>query len=155
MRDSFWRRRIVRPIAAQLSQGVTPEKIALTLALGFALSIFPILGSTTLLCALAGFVLKMNQPIIQVVNYFAYPAQLALLIPFYRAGETLFRQPHVPLSIPLFFQRIHAGFLQFLKDFGLIAAQGIVVWCLVAPLLVGAIYFTARPPLRAFARRLS
>jgi uncharacterized protein (DUF2062 family) len=155
MSSSFWNRRVVTPIATQLKQGVTPEKIALTLALGFALSIFPILGSTTILCALAGIALKMNQPIIQLVNYFGYPAQLALLIPFYRAGETLFHQPHVPLSIPLFFQRIHADFLQFLKDFGMIAVQGIVVWCLIAPLLVCAIYFTTRPPLRALARGIA
>ena len=50
---SFWRRRVVEPIAGQLKQGITPEKIALTIALGMALGIFPILGSTMLLCALA------------------------------------------------------------------------------------------------------
>ena len=93
----FWQRRVVAPIVAQLKQGITPEKIALTLALGAVLGIFPILGSTTLLCALAGMWLRLNQPVIQLVNYFVYPAQVALLLPFYRAGESLFGQPHVPI----------------------------------------------------------
>src|SRR5258706_253132 len=86
---SFWQRRVVIPILNQLKQGITPEKIALTIALGALLSVFPILGATTLLCSLAAFALRLNQPIIQVINYLAYPLQIALLIPFYRAGERL------------------------------------------------------------------
>jgi uncharacterized protein (DUF2062 family) len=150
-RPSFWQRRFIGPIVAQLRQGITPEKIALTIALGMVLGIFPILGSTTLLCGLAALWLRLNQPVIQLVNYFAYPLQLALIIPLYRAGEMLFRQTPVPLSIPFLFERFQADFGQFLRDFGMIALQGIVVWCLLAPVLVGALYFTLRPPLRRLA----
>ena len=50
---SFWHKRIVGPIVAQLRQGIAPEKVALTIALGMVLGVFPILGSTMLLCALA------------------------------------------------------------------------------------------------------
>ena len=153
-RESFWQRRIVAPIAAQLQQGITPEKIALTIALGFVLGTFPILGSTTLLCGIAALVFRLNQPIIQLVNYVTYPLQLALLIPFYRAGETLFGKAHIPLSIPLLFQRFGADAWQFLKDFGIIAVQGIVVWTLLAPVCIAAFYFLTRPPLRALATKL-
>jgi uncharacterized protein (DUF2062 family) len=151
---SFWQRRIVAPIVAQLRQGITPEKIALTIALGLVLGIFPILGSTTLLCGLAAVTLRLNQPIIQLVNYFVYPLQLALIIPLYRAGEILFRQAPVPLSIPLIFARFRADFWQFLRDFGMIAVQGVVVWCLLAPLVVAILYFSLRPALRTLAGRI-
>ena len=151
---SFWKRRIVAPITGQLRQGITPEKIALTLALGAVLSIFPILGATTILCTLAAFVLRLNQPIIQLINYLAYPAQLALLIPFYRTGETLFGQPHVLLSITFLLARFRADPGQFLRDFGMIGVQGIAVWGLIAPFLATVIYFAVRPPLRALAARL-
>jgi uncharacterized protein (DUF2062 family) len=154
-RESFWQRRIRRPIIGQLKQGITGRKIAATIAIGIVLAIFPILGSTTLLCALAGFLFKLNQPIIQTVNYFSYPLQLALLIPFYRAGETLFGHPHVPLSIPLFIARIRVDFLQFLRDFGLIAVDGIIVWCLLAPILAGLLYLALRPPLLALEKRIA
>jgi len=149
---SFWKRRVVAPIVGQLRQGTTPEKIALTIALGGVLGIFPILGSTTILCGLAAYWLRLNQPIIHLVHYFAYPAQLALLIPFYRAGSTLFGQPHIPLSLSFLIDRFRADAWQFLGDFGMIGVRGIVVWCLVAPLLAAAVYFALRPPLRALAR---
>lgn len=150
---SFWKRRVVTPIVGQLRQGITPEKIALTIALGGVLSIFPILGATTILCALAGFTLKLNQPIIQLINYLAYPAQLALLIPLYRAGEMLFGKPPVPLSISFLLESFRTDPARFLREFGMIGLQGIAVWMLLAPLLVTVLYFTLRPPLRALARR--
>ena len=153
VRESFWKRRVVTPLVAQLKQGVTPEKLALTVALGLVLGIFPILGATTLLCGAAAIALRLNQPVIQLVNYFAYPVQLALIIPIYQAGEKLFENAPIPLSIPLIFERFRADFGQFLRDFGMIAVQGIVVWCILAPVLVAVLYFTMRPLLRKLARR--
>src|SRR5471032_1986618 len=89
----FWRERVVGLIGSQLTQGVTPQKIALTVALGINLAMFPILGSTTLLCAAFAFWFKLNQPIIQLVNWPAYPLQFAMLLPFVRLGEWLLRAP--------------------------------------------------------------
>ncbi|MGB1560412.1 MAG: DUF2062 domain-containing protein [Sinimarinibacterium flocculans] len=150
----FWQRRVVAPIVAQLKQGITPEKIALTLALGAVLGIFPILGSTTILCAAIGIWLKLNQPVIQIVNYFMYPVQIALLLPFYRAGETLFDQPHVPIfSVTELMQRFQSSPTQFLVDYGMVGVYGIVVWALVAPLLLAGLYYGSCPLLRALGRR--
>ncbi len=150
-RPSFWQRRVVLLILAQLRQGITPEKIALTIALGLVLGLFPIIGSTTLLCSLAALVLRLNQPVIQLVNYLTFPLQLALIIPVYRAGERLFFQTPVPLSIPLIHARFQADFGQFLRDFGQIALQGVAVWCLLAPLFLWVAYFSLRPLLRRLA----
>ncbi len=151
---SFWQRRVVTPIVSQLKQGITPEKIALTLALGAVLGIFPILGSTTILCAVAGLWLRLNQPVIQVVNYFMYPVQIALLLPFYRAGETLFGQQHVPIfSVTELMQRFQESPMQFLVDYGMVGVYGMVAWAIVAPALIAAIYFLTRPLLRKLARR--
>jgi uncharacterized protein (DUF2062 family) len=151
---SFWQRRVVAPIANQLKQGITPEKIALTIALGLLLSVFPILGATTLLCAVFAFVLRLNQPIIQLINYLAYPLQIALLIPFYRGGERLLGLTPVPLNIPLLLERYRADIGQFFRDFSLIALGGILVWLIVAPLAIAAIYFAIRPALRVLAARI-
>lgn len=48
------------------------------------------LGSTTLLCALAAATLRLNLPAIQLVNAVAYPLQIALLIPFLQLGSRMF-----------------------------------------------------------------
>ncbi len=77
------RRKIVNPILDLLRQGITPEKIALSIALGLTLGVAPVLGSTSILCLLAAFVLGLNLPAIQLVNYLVYPLQLALLAPFF------------------------------------------------------------------------
>lgn len=151
---SFWQRRVVAPIVNQLKQGITPERIALTIALGLLLSVFPIIGATTLLCGLVAFALRLNQPIIQVINYLAYPLQLALLIPFYRAGEYVLCLKPVPLNISLLFERFRADAGQFFKDFGLIAVGGVVVWLVLAPFVASAIYFAIRPLLRTLSARL-
>ncbi len=142
-----------KTIVTQLRQGVTPKEIALTIALGLVLGVFPILGATTLLCGIAAARLRLNQPVIQLVNYVAYPLQLAAIIPFYRAGESLFGQPHLPLSIPMLIERFRTDIGTFIGDFWLLAVQGIVVWCLVAPLVAFATYHALQPALRALVRR--
>ena len=151
---SWWQRRVVAPIVAQLRQGITPPQIALTLAPGSVIGILPILGVTTLLCALFALVLRLNQPVIQVVNYLIYPVQIALLFPFYRAGEKLFGADPVPLlSITELNARFWAAPGQFFVDYGMVALYGVAVWALLAPLLAGALYVMLRPPLAALARR--
>jgi uncharacterized protein (DUF2062 family) len=151
---SFWQRRIVAPVLAQLRQGVSPDQIALTLALAAVLGIFPVFGVTTLLCGLAAVWLRLNQPLIQLANYALTPLHLALLLPFYRSGEALFRQPHLPIfSIDELLARFEAGPLSFLVDYGMVVVYGIVVWLLLAPPLCAVLYFASRPLLRRLARR--
>ena len=145
--------RAVTEIVRQFKQGVTPEQVALTIALGLVIGVFPILGATTILCGIVAAVLRLNQPIIQLVNYVAYPAQVVTLIPFYRAGESLFNRPHLPLSIPMLMDRFRDDAGKFFSDFGIVAVYGIVVWCLIAPIVVAAIYYVTRPSLRVLAQR--
>lgn len=150
---SFWKRRVVAPIIGQLRQGATPEKLALTIALGCVVGVFPILGAATPLCALVAWAMRLNQPVIQIVNYFVYAGQLALLIPFYEAGNLLFMSEPIPLSMSLIIERFQADFWQFLRDFGMVAVYGIVVWAALAPLGMAAIYYSVRPVVRRLARR--
>lgn len=145
-RPSLWRRHVLTPVLAQLRQGVSPEKIALTLTLGAVVGVFPILGVSTALCVVAGLWLRLNQPILQLVNYLVYPLQLVLLLPFYRTGERLFGSEPVPLfSATELVERFRAGPAQFLADYGMVGLYGIAVWLLVAPACAAALYFSLRP----------
>ena len=74
-----------------LQTGMSVQKISLCIAFGIVLGIFPVLGATTLLCAVAAFILRLNLPAIQVVNYVVYPLQIFLLVPFYILGSWIFR----------------------------------------------------------------
>jgi len=65
---TFLRRRIWAPLQGGLRQGVTPEKLAFSSAVGASLGVFPVLGTTSLLCVLAAAVWRLNQVGIQVAN---------------------------------------------------------------------------------------
>jgi len=149
---SFWRRRVLDVILAQLKQDITPQKISLTLALGMALGIFPILGATTLLCFLFGLWLKLNQPIIQVVNYLIYPLQLVLILVFVRIGEFMVRATPVSFSIPELFRKFHESPREFFRQFGMTGVHGIIGWLLVAPFVAAGLYFLFLPLMKKLAR---
>lgn len=144
----FWQERVVAVIVAQLKQGITPGKIALSIALGFTLGIFPIIGASTALCLLAGVLLKLNQPLLLLVNSFTVPLQPAMVLVFVRMGERILQAPHVTFSIPELFHKFFANPVTFLQEFGLTGLHGILAWSLVAPFIVAGIYFLTHPPLR-------
>lgn len=147
------RRRLFRPILDLLRQGVTPEKIALSVSLGVALGVFPVLGSTTILCALAALVLRLNLPAIQIVNYFVYPLQIALLLPFFRVGEWLFGVPRLHLAVPQIYAMIQASAWGATVALWTTTWHAMVVWCFVAPIFVAATYLILVPVLRRALRR--
>jgi hypothetical protein len=150
--EGFFRRRMARPIIELLRQGVTPEKMALSLALGIALGVFPVLGTTTALCAVVALAWRLNLPAIQIVNYFVYPVQIALLIPFFRAGETLFGAAHLPLSVTQIVALVRASFWDATRMLWTTIWHAAVVWCLVAPVFVALAYLALVPLLRRALR---
>ena len=153
MEEGYFKRRLVRPILDLLQQGVTPEKIALSVALGSALGVFPALGWSTTLCAIAAIVLRLNIPAIQIVNYFVYPAQIALLVPFFRWGEKLFHAPHFPISVPQIYGLFHAGAWMAVKLLWTTIWHAMVVWGMIAPVFIGLVYLILVPLLRRAMRQ--
>jgi uncharacterized protein (DUF2062 family) len=155
MSEGFFYRRLARPILELLRQGITPEKIALSVALGAALGIFPAIGLSTTFCAIAALFLRLNLPAIQIANYFVYPLQIALLLPFFRLGEKLFRAPHLPISVEQIHAMIRADIWQAIRLLWTTTWHAIAVWCLVAPAFVAALYTILAPALRYKMSRIS
>jgi uncharacterized protein (DUF2062 family) len=146
----LWRDSIAL-IIGQLTQGVTPQKIALSVALGLSLGFFPIIGTTTMLCAIAALRFRLNQPIIQLVNWLVYPLQLALILVFIRIGEWITHAPHVSLSIPYLFQKFHEAPANFFQEFGMSALRGVIAWLFIAPVLTAVTYAVVLPSLKKLA----
>ncbi len=79
--------RLWDPVLALLKQGLTPEEVALALAVGAGLGVCPVPGVTTAPCVLARLALRRFNPVaLQVANYAVWPLQLLLLFPFFRMG---------------------------------------------------------------------
>ena len=53
----FFQRTLVRPLLSLLTQGLSPEKLALSVVCGATISTFPVIGSTTILCTVASLIL--------------------------------------------------------------------------------------------------
>src|SRR6202453_2807950 len=80
---------INRNASLWLRQGMSPRRLALTLALGFAVGCIPVVGIPTLVCAALALTLRLNLPAIQAANYAVMPLQLLLIVPFVRLGGWL------------------------------------------------------------------
>jgi uncharacterized protein (DUF2062 family) len=154
-RGSFWQRRVAGPIRAQLTQGVSPDRIAFTLGIGTACSLFPFLGFTSLLNLGVGLALRLNQPILQTLNQLLGPLQLVLIIPCVRLGETIWRAEGGHLTIAEILRVFRdASLLDFLARFGWAGIHAFTAWLLTAPVLAAVVVFATRPLIRAAAARL-
>ncbi len=153
MTSGFWRRKVVDPVIALLSQGVTPEKIAMGMALGVTLGVAPMLGTTTILCVIATFLLRLNPAAIQIVNYLVSPLQLVLLIPFIRAGEWLFGVARSPISLDRIRQLVQNNVWNAIVMLWSATVHAMVVWVCFVILAVFPVYWLLLVSLRKLARR--
>jgi len=151
MKRGFFHRRLVAPIVALLTQGITPEKIALSLALGIVVGIFPVLGSTTVLCAAAAVIFGLNLPAIQLVNWVIYPMQLVMLVPFIRMGEKLFRAAPMQFSLVQILAMVRADPPHAVSTLWLAEVHAICAWLLTAPAAIFLLYMMLSGVLRQIA----
>lgn len=155
-RPGFWRRRILDPIRAQLTQGVTPDKIALTLGVGAACPLLPFLGLTSLLNLGVGLALRMNQPILQTFNQLLGPVQLALILVQVRLGEILWGATGDRFTVGELVRTFRDSSLADLfARFGWAGIHAFSAWLLLAPVLATVVYFSVRPALRRAATALA
>jgi len=127
---------------------MTPERLALCVGFGIAFGLVPALGTTTLLCTLAAFLFRLNLPAILLVNYFVYPLQLALLIPFIRAGEWLFGAESLNLSLESIQRMMKADFWKTVISLWSATMRAVIVWLLIAPVVVALVYLVMTPLLK-------
>jgi uncharacterized protein (DUF2062 family) len=140
--------KIKLPLRNLLSQGVAPEKLAWSLSAGFVISFFPIFGTTTSLCILAGIVFRLNHVALQLANYLAYPLQLILILPFIRMGEWIFQAEQVPFDLDQVKSIFMNSLIEFIKLYGYALLQASVAWLIVAVPVLFLVYFFLAPWMR-------
>jgi uncharacterized protein (DUF2062 family) len=154
-KPSFFRRRIVAPITAQLTQGITPNRIAFTLGLGVALALFPFLGFTTILCFAVAAALKLNQPIIQILNQLMWPVWIPMVAVYIKVGAAIYGAPAMPFD-PVEVSRLFLTSQgEFWAKFGMVGVHAFTAWILSVPLITGITYYATRPALRRLAAALN
>jgi len=115
-------------MAEWLRQGISPQRLALTLALGFAIGCVPVVGITTAMCVAVALTLRLNLPVIQVANWAAMPLQMVLIVPFVRLGGRLFSSGP-PLNASAL---LHRSPLSMISQLGGITLHALAAWLLIA-----------------------
>lgn len=149
-------RRVVRPLRALLRQGVTPWRLAASVALGVVLSVCPIIGTTTALCTAVALAGRLNLVAMQVANYAAFPLQVLLLVPFLRLGERVLGAPRLPLTASAIVAAFEQGIGGALRTLSGALWHAVVGWALVVVPAALLLTVLLRPLIaRAQARRAS
>jgi uncharacterized protein (DUF2062 family) len=119
-----------RKLGLWLRQGISPRRLALTLALGFAIGCVPVVGIPTLICAALALSLRLNLPAIQAANYAAMPLQLLLVVPFVRLGGWLFDGG--PIHAAQAAALLHTPPTQVISQLAELFGHAMLAWLLIA-----------------------
>jgi uncharacterized protein (DUF2062 family) len=145
---------MVDPLRGLLLQGISPDRLALCVAIGVVVGNIPILGVSTILCTSIALAFRLNLPAIQVVQAAMAPTQLLLIIPFVRLGEWLLRAPPQAVSINAGLALMAQGIGHaVLVLWGAIVHAGIA-WLLVAPFATLVFYKSLVPVFTQVAAQL-
>jgi len=129
-----------------LRQGISPQRLALTLALGFAIGCIPVIGIPTALCLVVALGLRLNMPAIQAANYAAMPFQIALIFPFVRLGGWLFSSSaHPAVDSGML---AHGSSMKLIWASGSLAGEALAAWLLTAVPMVLLLTFVLTAVLR-------
>ncbi|ALW86830.1 hypothetical protein AUC43_18145 [Hymenobacter sedentarius] len=153
---SWLRRRVLDPLFDLLRSGLSPEKLALTVGLGAAVGLVPALGITTVLSAAIALRLRLNVAAMQLATHLMTAFQLALLIPFLRAGAIIMGQGNqvAHLTIDRLRQLIaHEGWGAVGRLLWRAEVGALLLWAGASVPLVAVAYFVLRSVFRRVARR--
>jgi uncharacterized protein (DUF2062 family) len=153
-KPSFLKKKVIQPLVDLLKQGLSPTKLAIVLALGTTFSVFPVLGTTTILCTTAALMLRLNLPAIQVANYLAFPVQVALFFPFVEIGERITGQTLIDISRETMVSAFNAGFFHALSELSNYLILACIGWVLSSVPIFFIFYFLFKIILNKFGKKL-
>jgi uncharacterized protein (DUF2062 family) len=152
---NWLRIKLLDPLFALLKQGIAADKLALSVAIGIVVGNVPILGVSTVLCAIIALALRLNLAAIQLIQAAMAPTQIVLIIPFVRLGEWIMRAPPQPLSIKAGMALLAHGAGHAIIVLWDAIVHAAVAWILVAPFAVLVIYKLLTPVFVRAAQRLT
>ncbi|BAS91868.1 uncharacterized protein [Oryza sativa Japonica Group] len=136
--------KVVDPLMQVVRRGAEPKQLAFSAALGVTLGIFPICGTTVILCGVAIAMLgsSCNAVTVMVLNFVVTPLELSLIVPFLRFGEVITGSGHFPLTSDAF-KKVITG--QASKDVMLSIVHAMLGWLIAAPFALAALYMVFTP----------
>ncbi len=137
----FFRCRVVRPLLRLLRGGISPKRLAWSIAVGIVIGINPAIGITTVVVILIALLFRLNQVASQVGTHVVAPLQWLLFLPFMQAGVYLFHTRRLPLDRRQLEHLSHHP-LKLIRDIWQWEWHALLIWAVIAAVLcpVLAIY---------------
>ncbi|PXA05204.1 hypothetical protein DDZ13_04380 [Coraliomargarita sinensis] len=128
-------------IHRELTNGLNLRRGSIAIASSFTLGIFPIIGFSTPLNTLSAFLFRLNQPIVQALNWVLGPLKWLLIIPFLRFGEWLFAAEPFMLSLSEFSKIFFDDWIATTREFAWTFIHVISGWLVLAPVIYLLVYY--------------
>jgi len=148
----FLRCRILHPLLRLLRGGVTPRRLAWSLALGIVIGINPSVGLTTLVVVMLAWMLGLSQVASQIGAHAVAPLHLLLFVPFIELGVHIFHTRRLPLSRQQIEHLSHHP-LRLFRDIWQWEWHALIVWGVVAAIAMPLLALYIRRALVMLMRR--
>lgn len=148
----FFRCKILRPLLRLLRGGVTPRRLAWSLALGMVIGINPSVGLTTVIVILLAWTLGLNQVASQIGAHIVAPIHLLLFVPFVQLGVHLFHTRSLPMDRRQL-EHLSRHPLRLFHDIWLWEWHALLIWGIVAAIAMPLLALYLRRALVMLMRR--
>jgi uncharacterized protein (DUF2062 family) len=151
VRETF-RCRVLRPLLRLLRGGVTPRRLAWSLALGIVIGINPSVGFTTFIVIVLAWTFGLSQVASQIGAHSMTPLHLLLFLPFIQLGVHLFHTRRLPLDRRQIEHLSHHPW-RLIRDIWQWEWHALIVWGIVATLAMPLFAIYLRRALVLLMRR--
>lgn len=129
---------------------MSPQKLSLTVTLGIIIGIMPFLVVGSYLLLLLAIILRLNIPVIQLVNHAVIVVKIALFVPFLKIGKTIFEVPQIPYELNEIISHLRAEFWETFSIVWQTSLSGIIAWLIFS---LPASYIIYKLSVLFFARK--
>ena len=143
---------VMTPLRRVLRTGVTPERLAWSLALGVVVGVNPLFGSTTLLVLALSAAFRLNLVASQVGNHLMYPVEILLFPVFLKLGSVVFGTGLPPMEGRSLLEAARRHPWETTRMLWLWEWHAVVVWSACALVALPTLALALRPVLRRMMR---
>jgi uncharacterized protein (DUF2062 family) len=139
-----FKNKILVPFRLLPAEGLSADKLALSITIGIIAGMFPVIGATTVLSLLLTMFFRQNLLVVQSVQWVMALAQILLIIPFMQLGAFILNAQTITISIEQINTAFQPGIISGLKTVGIFHLYAILTWTILS-IPAGAIsYFAFR-----------
>jgi len=150
-----WAKRMfLFPLVKIIREGISVERLSVSLALGITVGLIPLYGVTTFIIGFVALSLRLNFIAMQIAHYIVHPIQIALLIPFFKLGDAIVNTSEACFSLQQYISLFKNDFWSALRELWLVNLSAVGIWFLISIPLYLMLYFGIIYILRKYGLRL-